>query len=285
MANPDAASEPRSTAEAVRAEAARIADDALAIVLEKRAIDFSGYRRATIERRIANRMVACRATAADDYLALLTSDQEEPGRLAANLTVKVSRFYRNAAVFDFLRDEVIAHLRNEFGVLRAWSAGCATGEEAYTLAMLLDDGDSVDASDIDCEALSQARAGEFDQDAFVETPDALLTRFLGSSGKPGIDRVGEILRDRVNFFEDDVATGATVEHRAYHLVCCRNVLIYFTPALQLRAIRRLTAALVPGGILCLGEAEWPPADGSEELEVVNRKHRIFRRVAEAEHQS
>ncbi len=267
-------------ADAVLAAAAGILERALVLLRDRRGIDFSGYRRSTIERRLANRMITMRMTDGDRYLALLEESDREVASLASNLAIKVSRFYRNAAAFDVLADPIIPSLRQALAgdPLKIWSAGCALGEEAYTLAMLLRDGDRVDATDIDEPALSAARLGRYALAALAETPPHLVRDLL----EPVVDEpqfvdVSAHLRQRVRFFRHDLAAADTAPDPPYHLICCRNVLIYFNRPLQVRVMRLLRDSLAPGGVLCLGEAEWPMPECSE-LETIDRRNRIFRRV-------
>jgi chemotaxis methyl-accepting protein methylase len=267
-----------SAADAVRAEASRILDDALLLLHERGGCDFSGYRRATLERRLANRIVATGTRSGDRYLLLLRDTAGESDALAANLTVKVSRFYRNAEVFEFLAADVLPRLRQSFGggALRAWSAGCANGEEAWTLAALLDHpGDRIVATDIDPTALESAETAVYPLDAFSEMPAGLFETAL-TRRDDGDYVVSDALRPRVAFSRHDLGSGAAPPEAPFHLICCRNVLIYFAPALQQRAIELLLKNLLPGGVLFLGEAEWPPSPAVDSLQVLHRKGKLFR---------
>lgn len=267
--------------EKVRAGADRIVDDVLNILRERRGIDFGGYRRATIERRLANRMARVGVLDGDDYLALISRSDSEADHLAKNLTIKVSRFYRNAAVFEQLREEVIPSLRERFPgtPLRVWSAGCAGGEEAYSLAMLLKPEDRVCATDIDDSALMVGWRGHYKEDAFSEVPAALAREFAAPHVDDGFLQLSDGLRARVHFVQHDLATAtAPPDGAPFHLISCRNVLIYFSRPLQQRAMSLLFASLAPGGVLCLGEAEWP-VDQRSSLEVIDRRSRLFLRVA------
>lgn len=286
-AQPVASRQMHSTAEVLRAGAVRVLDAALAIVQERRGIDFSGYRRGTLERRLVNRMVAARASTADEYLSMLREADGEVDRLAANLTIKVSRFYRNAAAYDSLATSALPLLRQTFPgqPLRAWSAGCAGGEEAYTLSMLLDGpGDVVYATDIDESALALARRAHYAFAALVEVPPAMQASLVGTAPEADVFTVSAAVRERVEFARHDLATAHCAPGPArYHLVCCRNVLIYFAPELQRRAMHLLVESLLPDGILFLGEAEWPGFVSSS-LQVLDPKHRLFRRLHGAEAQ-
>jgi chemotaxis methyl-accepting protein methylase len=268
--------EPPGEAAAV---AVTILDEVLALVRQRRGLDFSGYRRATLLRRLTNRLIAVRAPSGLRYLAALRDSPDEVDDLVATLTVKVSRFYRNAAVFDALGDALLADLRARFPgpPLRLWSAGCAQGEEAYTLAMVLGAiPGEVLATDIDEAALAIARAGRYAAAAFDELP-AGLGHLVVKDADGGGWWIAEAPRRRVRFLRHDLASGEAPGTLPFHLVCCRNVLIYFDSDLQGRVLRVLVDRVAPGGLLCLGEAEWPgPALA---LEPVDRKLKIFRRPA------
>ena len=256
-----------------------ILDEILSIVRTRGGIDFAGYRRGTLERRLANRLLAVREPDAERYLGRLRESEDEVERLIEALTIKVSRFYRNADVFDALGNTLLPELTARFAPdqLRVWSAGCGRGEEAYTLAMLLDEaGGRVDATDIDETALAAARAGRYARDAFAELPPALF-RFVRTAPDESHRSVIPDLQRRVRFERHDLsAADGPPDGRGYHLVCCRNVLIYFDASLQGRANRVLIESVVPGGLLCLGEAEWL-AESVPHLEPVDRKLKVFRR--------
>jgi chemotaxis methyl-accepting protein methylase len=223
------------------------------------------------------------------YRKLLSDDPAEMERLLAVLTIKVSRFYRDAPVFDALRTSVLPELRRlaRPGPLRVWSAGCACGEEPYTLALLTESSVSIDATDVDETALAAARAGWYAPSALAELP-------LDLAGKLGdwtsVDRAAVVvdarLRKRVRFAWHDVSNPSTPPPGGpYHLICCRNVLIYFTQETQRTAMAVLIDNLLPGGVLCLGEAEWPVGDAAGRLEVIDRRAKLFRKVGGGEGRS
>ncbi len=267
-------------------DAARIVDDIIAVVRDRTCVDFSLYRRTTIQRRIGNRMISIGEASLCGYLQRLRADTEEAPRLLERLTIKVSRFYRNARTFDFLlRDVIPALAKMRRGApLRIWSAGCGCGEEAYTLAMLLDRAGvagTVEATDIDPAALGFARAGVYRAEALSELPQDLASAYLeplGESGAPSY-RVGAALRERVCFSHHDLTAAAPHDARApFDLVCCRNVLIYLDRNAQQRAFEAFNAALADGGFLCIGEAEWPLPEVAADLAAQGYKTQVFRRL-------
>lgn len=245
-------------------------------------LDFADHRRATIERRLKNRMASLAIGSGDDYLRHLRQHREEANALVDRLTVKVSRFYRNAPAFDCLREAILPALARaaQGRPVAAWSAGCARGEEAYTLAMLLEEAGirgGVLATDIDAAALSAAAVAEFPEASCRELPRA-LRRFLEPGSRHDTVRVAAAVRDRVVFRQGDVqepfATGR------FDLVACRNVLIYLSAPARARAFAHLEAALRPGGYLLLGESEWAPPAPAGGLRVVEGRARVFQSATE-----
>jgi chemotaxis methyl-accepting protein methylase len=253
-----------------------ILDEVVARVRQAHGLDFAGYRRGTLLRRLAFRMVQVGARTGEAYLRTLRERPDEAARLAEQLTVKVSRFYRNAPMFDAVR-RLLPGVADPAGApLRLWSAGCGHGEEAYTLAMLLGDRPGeVCGSDVDGTALALARQGTYPTSMVAELPDELAHRWLEPTAGTTV-RVREELRARVRFVRHDLTAEPEGPAPPYHLVCCRNVLIYLAPAVQQRVLGVLVRGLVPGGLLCLGEAEWISSLPST-LMLVDRKLRIFQR--------
>ena len=268
----------------------------LAFLADERGVDFRDYRPAMIERRLAARLAATGALDVDAYLARLTADPDEADRLIAALVVRVTGFFRDPAVFDALEASVVPGLLASLGAqgtLRAWVAGTATGEEAYSLAMLLGravearPGASFDviASDIDAAALETARLGCYAREAAEAVPEPLRGRFLepdpDAPGAAAGVRVVASLRDRIRFARHDLMGPRLAPREAvmadFHVVFCRNVLIYFTRQLQGRAFERFAAALSPGGILVLGGAESVPESARASFAVVDPALRIYRR--------
>ena len=266
-----------------QAESASVA--AILAALELRAgVDFAPYRRPTVERRIRSRMMMLGIASFTDYLRLLQSCRLEPSRLIERVTIKVSRFYRHAPAFDCLRDQVfpeLARLRGEQPV-RIWSLGTGGGEEAYTLAMLLDAAQirgNIEASDIDPSACETGRIGIYPANALAELPAGLAERYLEpvSVGPQWRYRVRDSLRSRVRFsLYDATRPGLPPCEGCFDLIVCRNLLIYLQPAMQERVLKHLRCTLSDGGFLCLGEAEWPAAGFMASLAPLGHRTRIFR---------
>lgn len=257
-------------------------EEIVSLVRARTGLDLTDYREPTLERRIRNRMTSLGMVLAEDYLRHLEASDSEAHRLLQRVTIKVSRFYRHPPSFELLRERALPWFRRLGGPVRLWSAGCGCGEEAYTLAMLLEEAGvqgHVEATDVDGAALQFARAGIYAERATEELPAPWRERYLESvPSERGLRRrVGAALRRRVCFSRSDLTRpGAVPGSAGFHLVCCRNVLIYWRPEAQARVLENLCAALLPQGFLCLGEAEWPPSSLASRLQPVAPHARVFR---------
>ncbi len=258
----------------------------LARVRERSGIDFSTYRNATINRRLRGRMVATRQPTLAAYAEHLDHDPEEYARLISSLLIKVTEFFRDPKVFQYLRDkilpELISEARRHGRELRVWSAGCSTGEEAYSLAMTIaeamgDDPNPLEvrvfATDIDSAAIAFARRGLYPPAALQKVPPPIRKRFFQKSD--GGYEIAKTLRSLMIFGEHDL--GARAPFPRIDLVLCRNVLIYFTPPMQQAALETFGFSLRAEGRLVLGPSETVaalPAPFTEE----QPRLRVYRRV-------
>ncbi len=265
------------------------ADAVLAAIVEvvrsRRGTDFGGYRPETVRRRVLNRALSAGAVTLEAYLDRLRSDPAEVGELVQRLTIKVSRFFRNPGCIPPLRAALAARAAQVAGrPLRAWSAGCGRGEEAYTLAILLAELDprpapgQVIGTDIDPSALRVAAAARYGPEAIADLPPDLARRHLEvEPGGGGAHRVRDALLERVTLRLHDLTRVAVPPAGGgFDLVSCRNTLIYFRPPVHASVERLLLRGLAPGGLLWLGESEWPSAEAARRLEVVDRRARLFR---------
>jgi two-component system, chemotaxis family, CheB/CheR fusion protein len=246
--------------------------------------DFSQYKRTTILRRFHRRMAATGIATVREYAALLEGNHDETRRLAEDLTINVTSFFRDATPFrvitELVAPDVLARRRAD-GV-RVWVPACASGEEAYSLAMLLSErGDElphppklqVFATDIDAAALAEARRGEYTSVVERQVSPERLARFFNARGDAYT--VSKPLRDLCIFTDHDLVRDPPFSRM--DLVSCRNLLIYLEPPLQKRVIELLHYALRPGGYLLLGKAEMIDGRELELFEVVDKGERVFRR--------
>lgn len=245
--------------------------------------DFSAYKPGTLLRRIERRLGLSQNGDLDGYARRLADDRDEVRRLADDLLIGVTGFFREPAAWDHLAANVLPEiLRNARSgqEVRAWVPGCATGEEAYTVAMLLveqaetrGDGVAVQvfATDVDEGAIAQARSGVYGPDTAAELPAERLERFFVKKG----DRyqVRRELRDRVVFAPQDLTLDAPFS--GMDLITCRNVLIYLKKERQAQIFRLLHFALRPAGYLMLGSSE-STMQGDELFQEVSKHWRIYR---------
>ena len=228
-----------------------------------RAADFTGYKRASLMRLVDRRLAATGATTYRDYQDLLEADPGEFARLFDGLLVNVTSFFRDPPVWDALRTRVLPELLAALpddAPLRVWSAACATGQEAYSLALLLDEvlgreaylqRVKIYATDIDEAALAVGRAGRYPAAALDAVPEHLRDR--GFDGTGDVLAVSAELRPSVVFGRHDLIQDAPISRIT--LLACRNALMYFNPETQARVLERLSFALADPGVLVLGRAE------------------------------
>lgn len=249
-----------------------------------RGLECEAYKPNCLVRRIAVRMRACGVETYDAYARVLKADADEYDRLLDALTINVTKFYRNAETWEYLRARVLPALWVERrGAVACWSAGCASGEEPYTLAMLLcelgrDDpsvagSPSIDATDIDRASLGHARAGAYGKAAFEELPRSLIVRYTTGTD-PRL--ITEPVRRLVRFAQHDLLR----EHPpapAYDLIVCRNVVIYLDRTIQERLFHRLCDALRPDGYLVLGRVETLVGAARDRLVLQSARERVYRK--------
>src|SRR5262245_48512676 len=225
--------------------------------------DFSKYKRTTVLRRIARRMQVTRTDELPDYYEILRENPDEAQALLADLLISVTTFFRDKEAFETLRRLVLPPLfenRDPDDILRVWVCGCATGEEAYSIAMLLlEEGGrqelrptlQVFASDLDARALPMAREGRYPAAIEADVSEERLRRFFTREGDGY--RVRQELRDIILFAHHDLLKDPPFSR--VDLISCRNVLIYLDRELQEQVCSTFNYALNPGGFLFLGSAE------------------------------
>ena len=243
--------------------------------------DFSSYKRATVMRRVLRRMQVCRLTSPAEYAEFVRTTPEEAHELFDDLLISVTQFFRDETAFGPLAAKVIGPLLDEAGEdgLRAWSVGCATGEEAYSLAILfLEEAErrkvktpiQIFASDLDEDALGTAREGRYPRSIEADVSQERLERFFIDEGTHY--RVRKELRDVVLFASHSVLKDPPFMR--LDLIACRNLMIYMERSLQEQLLSLFHYGLNTDGVMFLGSAE--SADGSEFFSAVDREARIYR---------
>jgi two-component system, chemotaxis family, CheB/CheR fusion protein len=260
----------------------------LEFVKSSRGFDFTGYKRSSIERRVGKRMAEVGTETYEDYIDYLELHAEEFPELFNMILINVTSFFRDPAAWEYITNETIPSLIGHRGrdpSLRVWCAGCASGEEAYTVAMcfarvLGDDAFrervKIYATDVDEAALDQARHGAYLPRQIEPVPAEDLERFFERTDQRYVFR--KDLRRSVIFGRNDLVQDAPISK--IDLLLCRNTLMYFTAETQAQILRRFHFALGPQGFLMLGKSEMLITH-SELFTPAEVKQRVFRKVLRA----
>jgi two-component system CheB/CheR fusion protein len=257
----------------------------LAHVKEARGFDFTGYKRSSLMRRVNRRMTQVDVAGYPDYLDFLQVHPDEFTALFNTILINVTGFFRDADAWDYLRDDVLKPLleaKPEDSVIRVWCAGCASGEEAYTLAMALAeilgpdafrDRVKIYATDVDEEQLNEARQAAYGEREMEAVPAELQTRYFEVIG--GRHTFRKDLRRSVIFGRNDLIQDAPISR--IDLLTCRNTLMYFNAETQAKILNRFHFALNDRGVLFLGKAEMLLSHSSL-FTPIDLKRRVFRQA-------
>ncbi len=253
-------------------------------------LDVSAYKDRCLRRRLAVRMRACGVHTYTEYVSVLDQSPDEFERLLDALTINVTKFFRNRETWDTLAADALPRLlRAKEGRIRVWSAGCSSGEEPYTVTMVMAlvlerlghagwlERVRVDATDFDKASLQAARTARYSLKAFSEAAGEIPGRFCRTIDADTVEVLPR-LRALVDFRRHDLLREPPPS-APYDLILCRNVVIYFDRGTQEQLMLRLTEALAPGGILVLGKVETIFGPARERLELVDPRERIYRRAA------
>ena len=265
------------------------ADRGLEVLLDylrrSRGFDFTGYKRTSLTRRIDKRMQEVGADGYLSYLDHLEVDPEEFAQLFNTILLNVTSFFRDPPAWEYLSAEILPKLvaaKAEDEPIRIWSAGCASGEEAYTLAMVVAEALGLEAvrervkiyaTDVDEEALSQARQARYTAKQVEGVPPELLERYFERDGDGYM--VSKDLRRSVIFGRHDLLQDAPISR--IDLLVCRNTLMYLNSETQAQVLAHFSFALREGGYLLLGKAEMLLAH-SNLFTAVDLKSRVFQKV-------
>ncbi|NBB87878.1 MAG: PAS domain-containing protein [Bacteroidetes bacterium] len=250
--------------------------------------DFSGYKRSTVLRRLQRRLHVHGLSSIPAYHKYLKAHPPETRELQKDLLISVSSFFRDPEAFEALRDEVIPTIfssRTEDQTIRVWVPGCATGEEAYSIAMVLLERAAIDkvrgeriqifASDLDESALTMARKGRYPESALADIPERYHGRFVQRDAERIVVR--QAVRDSIVFTTHNLLGDPPFSK--LDLVSCRNVLIYLKRELQVSVLNLFSYALNENGYLFLGSSESTEGRPSDAFNVVAKQHRIYQRKA------
>lgn len=269
-------------------DAAQGALEAILNLLERRrGKDFSGYRRHTISRRVWRRMGLRAIDSLADYAALLNSDVTEIDALVKDLLVGVTEFFRDAEAWQALKTSVVAPLvdaKQAGDTIRVWVPGCSTGEEAYTIAILILEQLRaaekrchllVFATDTSDEALQFGRLGHYPAGISTRIDAELLRRYFIESIGDHKYQVGKTLRNVVVFGQQNLMSDPPFSR--VDLICCRNLLIQLESDIQKQIIALFRFSLLPGGCLFLGTSE-SLSKYAEMFSPISKKWRIYRQI-------
>jgi two-component system CheB/CheR fusion protein len=257
---------------------------------DARGFDFTGYKRASLTRRIDRRMQQVGAESYSGYMGTLEANPGEFAELFDTILINVTGFLRDSEAWDYLAAEVLPLVvseRDRREPIRIWSAGTASGEEAYSLAVLLAEllGEEefraavkIYATDADEAALAEARHARYPTTTVVKAfGDERAARFFEIEGANSVFR--QDLRRSLIFGRHDLVQHPPISR--INLLVCRNTLMYFTAEMQRRVLTNFHFALAEGGFLFLGKSEAMVSHGNL-FDIVNHKHRVFRRSAHSQ---
>ncbi len=221
-------------------------------------IDLNAYKENQMKRRISNFMLKYHANTYNEFFSLLKKDREVYDKFVAYLTINVSEFYRNPAQWKTLEEMIIPGLLQKFGKrLKIWSAACSTGDEPYSLAMVLSEflplsQFEILATDLDNEVLGKARSGYYTEKSIKGLPDKYKDKYITDDGA-GIVKVSDKLKSCITFKQHNLLKDPYPE--GVHMIVCRNVLIYFTEEAKVEIYKKFAASLCQKGILFVGSTE------------------------------
>ncbi|MFD0589088.1 CheR family methyltransferase [Paenibacillus sp. GCM10027627] len=260
----------------------------LEAIFRVRGYDFRNYLRSSLRRRIRNRIVQDKLPTITALLEKVLHEEGYMDRLLEDFSIKVTEMFRDPDFFLAFREKVVPELRKH-SEIRIWHAGCATGEEVYSMAILLQEVDLLDrsilyATDMSQEAIEQAKEGRFP----LKRMQAYTRNYLQAGGTREFSAYYSTdhthayfhpdMKLRMMFAQHNLATDGSFNE--FHVILCRNVLIYFSAELQSRVHGILLDSLPQGGILALGSKESLLSDHKARLEDYCAEERIFRKMAQ-----
>lgn len=258
----------------------------LETIYQRYGYDFRAYARASIVRRVRQFQSNAGCTSVAEMIPRIIDDEDFASRLIRYFSIAVTEMFRDPLVYRAVREKVVPLLRT-WPHCKIWHAGCATGEEVYSLAIVLKeegiyDRTTIYATDFNNEALDRARAGIYEIGRLQEA----TRNYQQAGGKRSFSEyyharykaaaMDNSLKERMVFSSHNLASDSMFGEM--HLVFCRNVLIYFNRDLQNRALGLFTESLVHGGFLCLGTKEdLQFSDLSDRYQLVDKKARIYKK--------
>jgi chemotaxis protein methyltransferase CheR len=260
----------------------------LSYVFKVKGFDGQSYKRNYIKRRIAVRMRATETTSYHDYFHLLQENPQEPSLLLDRLTIHVTEFFRDPEVYQAIQDKFLMDAAALPGKkMRVWCTACSTGEEPYSVAILLKEWEyyhpgfsfEILASDIDTPSVQCAELGDYSPDSVKKMSKIRTLRWFRRE-EPKV-KVSQELRKSVHFRVHDLLGKWSPGMSGFHLIFCRNLLIYLKASQQQWLYGRFAEALIPGGYLVLGLTETLMGAARRLYRCVDIRHRIYQTLTEA----
>lgn len=258
----------------------------LELIFKQKGWDFREYNSTTLSRRLNKRLLARGVSDYEEYYRTLQENETEYEALRDALTVNQTEFFRNDRMYRVVGQKILDQFqarKESREPLAIWCAGCSTGQEPYSMAMLLlESGYShppgapppITATDIDVKALDYARAGVYNQKELESLPDKYRNGYMQPVGSAFSCR--DEIRSLVRFVEHNMATEPVVS--GIDLVVCRNVIIYFRPHLQMKVFQVFYKALKKDGFLFLGESEIPMQEARGLFSCLDFEARLYRKA-------
>ncbi|MFC7783544.1 MULTISPECIES: protein-glutamate O-methyltransferase CheR [unclassified Rossellomorea] len=225
-------------------------------IKRKTGIDLSLYKEAQMKRRLTALYEKRGYGSFQEFFSSMTRDREEMEEFLDRMTINVTEFYRNYKRWEVLEKKILPRLLREQKTLKVWSAACSTGEEPYTLAMMLSryiplSQICINATDIDKNAIQRAKNGIYPERSLNEVPREMIARFF--TQEPPFFKLNEEIKRVVTFKQQNLLVDPFEEN--YDLIVCRNVLIYFTEEAKNILYKKFNASLKTGGVLFVGSTE------------------------------
>jgi chemotaxis protein methyltransferase CheR len=254
------------------------------VMTEGTGINFDYYRESYLKRRLKVRLTATKTNSYSSYTQYLLANPDEFSALIKDLTINYTKFFRDTDVYTFLEKTILPELLSSSKRwVRIWSAGCATGEEPYSLAMLVhevfkrqgtDCRVNIYASDLDKSALAKAESGEYDKRMVQCIDEKLVSKYFEPDGD--IYRVKPSVKNLIQFEEADLMT--IPKHRHLDLILCRNVMIYFSKEIQQKIHLNFHDSLKAEGYLITGKTEFLVGEAADKFVDINPQCRVYKKA-------
>ncbi len=259
-------------------------NELLSFIRNTLSIDGTLYKEKPFRRRITLRMKYTDCESYSDYLDYVRNNPDEMNKLKDALTINVTRFFRNRETFDYLRDYISMNMIKYKSKINILSVGCSSGEEPYTLAIIMDEINrktgvqySITGVDVDENMIQRAKAGSYNEFSFTEVRSEERDRYFRKIGE--LYFIEDSLKTNVNFKIMDIKNQLILKKLGqFDIIMCRNVLIYFGKEFQDRIIESFNNMLPSGGIMVLGKIEILTGNTRQLFTIINKRERVYTKI-------